>query len=87
MRFQSLEGLGFFTKDSVSEVALFSHKAGRRFISNSGFYCSFHHDEAGISNVFVLFGHCEMMKQVSTTIYEFTHIIQQPCRRCDIEFI
>ena len=52
MRFQSLEGSGFFTKYSVSEVALFSHKAGRRFISNSGFYCSFHHDEAGIIKCF-----------------------------------
>ena len=28
-----------------------------------------------------------MMKQVSITIFEFTHTIQQPCGRWDIEFI
>ena len=43
----------------MSEVALFSHEAGRHFILNFGIYCSFHHDEAGFPNVFVLFGNCE----------------------------
>ena len=44
---------------TVSEDALFSHEAGRHFILNLRVYCSFHFDEAGILNVFVLFGNCE----------------------------
>ena len=36
----------------VSEVALFSHEAGRHFILIFGIYCSFQHDEAGIFKCF-----------------------------------
>ena len=36
----------------MSEETFFSHEAGRHFILNFRIYCSFHHDEAGISKCF-----------------------------------
>ena len=44
---------------SDSEVALFSHEAGRHFILNFEIYCSFQSSKQVCFNLFVLFGNCE----------------------------
>ena len=57
----------------VSEKALFSNEAGRHFILNFGFYCSFHHDEA----VFLFYSEIvNGMRQVSITNSEFPGAVQ-----------
>ena len=71
----------------MSEVALFSHEAGRHFILNFGIYGSFQRDEAGIFMFLFYLGIVGKMRQVSITVLEFTHSNKQPCGRCDIEFI
>ena len=73
---------------SVSEVALFSHEAGRYFILNFGIYCSF---QSWWGRYFLKFlFYLEIvnkMRQASNTISEVTHSIKKPCGRCDIKFI
>ena len=71
----------------MSEIALFSHEAGRHFILNVIIYCSFHNDEAGIFKGLFNLEIVNKMRQVSITISEFTHSIERPCGRCHIKFI
>ena len=67
---------------------MFSHEAGRRFLLNFRIYCSFHHDEAGIFQMFLFCSEIvNKMRQVSIAISEFTHSIKQTCGRCDVKFI
>ena len=56
----------------MAEVALISHEAGRRFILNFRFYCSFHHDEVGLFKCFLFYLEIvNNMRQVSIKISEF----------------
>ena len=73
----------------MSEVALFSHEAGRHFNLNLGNYCSLHDDEAVVFFCFFLFylDIVNKMRQVWSTISEFTHNIKQPCERRNIMFM